>query len=179
MQVVLVGDVPRGANLIGTPLRSTPVESLPLADHVAHGPDGLFDWRVGVGAVTEDQVDEVETEALKRAVDGLAQVLAVQRVLHVGNVVEAPEELGRNDVLVTLPAQLTERFAHNALGRTGGVALGIVKEVDSGILSGAEALGCFSGLSNLILIGEGHPRAEGQHADLESGLTEATIFHIH
>ena len=179
VEVVLVGDVPRGANLVGAPLRGAPVESLALADHVAHGPHGLFDRRVGVGAVAKDEVDKVETEALERAVDGLAQVLAVQGVLHVRDVVQTPEELGGHDVLVTLPAELAEGFAHDALRLTGGVALGVVEEVDTGVFGGAEALSRFSGLGDLVLVGKGHPGPEGEHADLQAGPTEATIFHFH
>jgi hypothetical protein len=38
----------------------------------------------GIGAMAEDEVDEVELQAGERAVDRLHQVLAVQRVLLVG-----------------------------------------------------------------------------------------------
>ena len=41
-----------------------------------------------------DEVEEVDAEPLQRAVDGLHQVLAVERVDHVGNALDAPEELG-------------------------------------------------------------------------------------
>jgi hypothetical protein len=60
----------------------------------------------GSGAVTEEQVHEVETQALQGAVDRLGQVLAVQGVVHVDRVIEAPEDLGRHDVVVALPAEL-------------------------------------------------------------------------
>jgi hypothetical protein len=45
--------------------------------HRAHG---LLDRGVGIGAVAEDQVEEVEAEAAQRAVDGVEQVFAIQRV---------------------------------------------------------------------------------------------------
>ena len=48
--------------------------------------------------MTEDQVDEVEPEPLERAVDGLHQVLAIERVLHVDLRMQAPIELGGDDI---------------------------------------------------------------------------------
>jgi hypothetical protein len=87
--------------------------------------------------VTEDQVDEVKSESLERGVDGLAQVLAIERVLHVDLVVDAPEQLGRDQVLVALPAEVAEGLTHDAFGFASRVRLRVVKEVDAGVLGGA------------------------------------------
>ena len=46
-------------------------ERLPARDDVGHRPHRLLDRRVRVGAVAEEQVDEVEAEPLERAVDRL------------------------------------------------------------------------------------------------------------
>ena len=47
------------------PLRGAPVQRLAGGDDVVHSPDGLFDGRAWVGAVTEQQVDEVESKTLE------------------------------------------------------------------------------------------------------------------
>jgi hypothetical protein len=75
-----------------------------------HGPDGFLDRRVRVGPVAEHQVDEIQSEALERAVDGLQQVLAVQRVAAVDGrsiaAVQSPVELAADDVVQARPFQL-------------------------------------------------------------------------
>ncbi len=71
VQVVAFGDLPRGADLVGRPFRRAPVERLAARDDVAHRPHRLLDRRVRVGAVAEQQVDEVEAQALERTVDRL------------------------------------------------------------------------------------------------------------
>jgi hypothetical protein len=80
---------------------------------------------------------------LQRAVDGLHQVLAVERVLAVDGVagaVQAPEELGRDDVVQARPAQLLERLAHHLFAAAAGVDLGVVEEVDAGVIGGGHHL---------------------------------------
>ena len=173
-----IGDVVGRADLIGVPLRRAPVEGLALGDHVAHGPHGLFDRRVRVRSVTEHEVDEVEAEALERAVDRLGEVLAIEGEAHVGDVEESPVELRGDDVLVPLPAQLPERVTHDALGLTGGVRLGVVEEVDARVLGGAETLGRLVGRFDLIGVGERDPTAEGEQAHLETGSAETSILHV-
>ncbi len=163
-----IGDVVGSANLVGGPLGRSPVEGLALTDHVAHGPHGLFDRRRGIPAVTEDEVHEVEPEALERSVDGLAKVLAIKRVAHVGHVVQAPEQFGRDDVLVALPAQFTDGGTHDPLGFTGGISLGVVKEIDAGVLGGTQAFGGLLGGLELVGVAKGHPAAKGEHAHFES-----------
>ena len=104
--------------------------ALPADDDVAHRPHRLLDRRVGVGAVAVEDVDEVVPEALQRAVDGLHQVLAVQRVAHVRRrrarpqyslVVSTYDHRGQ-------PSSC-ERLAHDRLALAAGVGLGVVEEV--------------------------------------------------
>ena len=89
--------------------------------------------------MAEDQVDEVEAETVERGVDGLQEVLAVQGVLHVGPVVDPPEELARDDELVALPTEGLNGLAHDDLRLAAGVGLGIVEEVHSRLAGGLEA----------------------------------------
>jgi hypothetical protein len=79
----------------------------------------------------------------QRAVDGLHQVLAVERVLAVDGVavaVQAPEELGRHHVVQARPAQLLQRLAHHLSLLAAGVDLGVVEEVDAGVVGGGHHL---------------------------------------
>jgi hypothetical protein len=107
--------------------------------------------------VTEQQVDEVETHAFERPVDRLHEVLAVQRVLHVGLVVQAPEHLGRDHIAVAIPAELGDRLAHDPLGVAFGVTLGIVEEVHAGLVRRVETL--HRGV-DAELVAERHPGSE-------------------
>ncbi|MCK7519801.1 MAG: hypothetical protein MZV64_19770 [Ignavibacteriales bacterium] len=56
-----------------------------------------------------DQVHVLQPQASERTVDPLDQPLAVQRVLLVHAVMDAPVELGRNEVTAAPPLQLLER----------------------------------------------------------------------
>ena len=89
--------------------------------------------------MAEQQIDELEAETFQRAVDRMQQVLAVQGVLHVDLVVEAPEHLRRDDVTVACPSQLGDRAAHDPFGLAARVGLGVVEEVDAGVVRGFEA----------------------------------------
>src|SRR5207253_1787266 len=174
VQVMTLGDLPCGADLVGRPLRGAPVERLAARHEVAHRPDRFLDRRFGIGAMAEQQVDEVEAESFERAVDRVRQILAVQRVLHVGLVVQAPEHLRGDDVAVARPTQLRDRLAHDALRLAAGVRLGIVEEVHARLLCGVET---FHGGVDAELVAERHPRSEGQHTDLEAAAAETSIFH--
>ena len=132
-------------------------ERLAAGDDVRHGPDGLLHLRVGVGPVTVDEVYEVEAESVQRAVDGLRQVLAVQRVAHVYAVVDAPEQLGRQHVAMPGPTQLGDGLPHDPLRFTSRIRLSVVEEVHAGVVGGGQAIG---GQVAGQLGPEGHPRAE-------------------
>ena len=170
-----VGDVDRLTDVAGRPFARAPVERLALRDHVAHRPHRLFQRRVGVGAVAIHDVDEVEPEAFERRVDGLCEVLAVECVAHVHAVgVNAPEELGRDEVRPTRPAELGQRLTHDLLALASGVGLCVVEEVAAGVVGGLHALECHAGVELSV---ERDPAAEAEHAHLHPGVAEPAVFH--
>ena len=139
-----------------------------------HGPHGLLDRRVGVGAMAVDEIDVVELQARKRSVDGLHQILAVEGVLFVGAIGEPPEELGRNDVRCTTPAELLEHVAHDVLGLSLGVDLGVIEEVDARIIGGSHAF-ARGIVTELRAVAD--PRAEGELAQLQARRAQPAVIH--
>src|SRR5690606_10538540 len=129
-----------------------------------------------VGPVAENDVDVVEAQPLERRVDRLHQVLAVEGVLRVGPVVDAPIELGRYHVGAAGPAEPAEGLAHKLFALAGRVRLGVVEEVDASLVGDLHAL--HAGLE-IELVGERDPGAERQDAQLESGATHPSVFHLH
>ncbi len=176
VQVVAVGDVPRGADVGRRPFAGAPVERLALGDHVAHRVHGLLDGRVRVAAVAIDEVDVLQAEALQRPVDGLHQVLAVERVLAVDRdgVGQAPEELGGHRVVQARPAELLQRGPHHLFALAAGVGLGVVEEVHARVVGGGHHL---DGGVGVHLVGVGHPGAERQFAHLQAGAAQSSILH--
>ena len=169
-EVVTLGGLDRVADLARRPLAGPPVQRLAARHDVAHRPHGLLDGRVRVRSVAVEDVDEVETETLQRPVDRLHQVLAVERVLHVHAVVDAPEQLGRHDVRPARPLETSERLAHDLLAATTGIGLGVVEEVASGVTGDLHAL---DGRVDGDLVVERHPRSERQHRHLDPGTAES------
>ena len=91
-----------------------------------------------------DQVHKIQLQPLERAVDGLHQVFAVERVLLVDRVAlarQAPEELGRDDVVQPVPAQRLEGLAHDHFALALGIDLGVVEEVHAGVKGRGQHLG--------------------------------------
>jgi hypothetical protein len=174
MQVVVGGEAVGGEDALGGPLRGAPVVGVAAVDDVVHRPDRLLDGRVGVGAVAEDQVDDVVLQPLHGALDGFEQVLAVQRVARVDGVVEAPVELAGDDVRLARPAQVLNRLAHDPLRLAAGVDLGVVEEVDPGVAGDPQALG---GEVAVELGTEGDPRSEGEEADPQPRASQVAILH--
>jgi hypothetical protein len=75
---------------------------LPGPDQVLDRSSDVLDRHLGVDAVLVQQIDGVDTEALERAVHGLADVLGVAREADLPALgVEAEPELGGDDHLVT------------------------------------------------------------------------------
>ena len=179
VQVAPVGDVPRGADLVGAPLARAPVERAAALDHVVHRPHGFLDRRLGIGAVAEHEIHVVELQALERAVDRLPQVLAVQRVALVGEralaLREAPVELGRHDVLQARPGELLQHGAHDLLALAARVDLGVVEEVHPGVERRGHQ---FARGARVDLVAVGDPGAKGQFGNLEAGAAEATVVHV-
>ncbi len=176
MEVVAIGDVPGLAQRGSRPLRGSPVERLATGDDVGHGPHCLFDRGFRIRSMTVEKIDKIEAQPLQRCVDGLQEILAIEGVPHVGPLVEPPEQLGGEHVAVARPPEGGDRLAHDALRLTAGVGLGIVEEVDSGIVCGAQAL---LGQIACQLGPERHPRAKGQHTDLQPRPTQTSILHLH
>ena len=126
--------------------------------------------------MAEDEVHEIEAEALERAVDGLAQVLAIEGGLHVDVVVDAHEELGGDHVAPPGPAQRPQGLAHHPLRLAAGVDLGVVEEVDAAFAGRPHAVGRQAAVE---LLGEGDPGAERQHAHLQARPPQTSIGHLH
>ncbi len=64
MQMVALGDLDRAQDILRFPFRCPPVQRLAPLDNVVHRPDGFFDRRRRVGAMTKEQIHVIETEAL-------------------------------------------------------------------------------------------------------------------
>src|SRR4051794_23290353 len=170
-----LGDLPCGADLVRSPLAGPPIQCLAGGHDVAHRPHGLLDRCVGIGAVAEDEIEEVDAHPFQRAVDGLHQVLAVQGVAHVGRTLDAPIELRAEHVVAATPAQLADDTTHDRFALTGRVSLGVVEEVAAGI---ERRLHRFHRQVVLHLRVERHPTPERQHRDLEATSTESSIDHL-
>ena len=161
VQVVTIGNLPRLEDVGRAPLRCAPVQGTTRRDDVVHRSDGLLDRRLGVGPVTEDQVEKVQAEAAQGPIDCVQQVLAVERVPCVDRVVNAPEELARDHIRVPRPAEFGDGFAHDGLGTPAGVDLGVVEEVDPRVVRGGKTIACTAAGE---LWTEAHPRTKREHA---------------
>ena len=125
--------------------------------------------------MAEHEVNEVEAQTLKRTVDSLHQVLAVEGVLEVDVVLNSPEQLGRNDIGIALPAELLNGLSHDLFGLPAGVDLGVVEEVDTGFGSGLHALLGKTGVNG---IAERDPRTERQFAHFEARAAQTVVLHL-
>src|SRR5690606_8757911 len=103
-------------------------------------------------------------------------VLAGEAGLVGALVLGAEENLAGNDEAAAAPFALFEDVAHYALCLAGGVALGVVEEVHARVVGGVHE---FFGDGVADLVAEGHPRAEGERADFEAGVSEGAVEHGH
>jgi len=108
---------------------------------VGESPDDLLHGGAEVGPVGEDDVDIVELEALERGLHSLQKVLPGHPAV-IGTL-SSPEDLGGDDVITPLPAQLLQGVTHDPLGiaHVGAVGLGVVEEVDPALKGQLHALG--------------------------------------
>ena len=141
VQVVPLGDVPGRGDLrprsIPTCPSRAPCPPRSCRASRARFPRSAFRGR---GGGRYDEVDVVELQSRQRAVDRLHQVLAVERVLLVGAVVEPPVELGRHDVGRAAPAESASATSPMIVSRLAlGVNLGVVEEIHAGIARGSHA----------------------------------------
>ena len=118
----------------------------------------------------------IERQSRKRPVDRLGEIFAVQRVLLVRTVVEAPEKLGGHNVRRAAPTECLERSAHDPLRLTFRVHLGVVEEVDARVVRGGHAL---ARDLRVELISVRHPGAQRERTYLEAGAPEPAIDHRH
>ncbi len=180
VQMVPLGHLVGGANLVGAPLAGAPVKRLALLDDVVQRPDGFFDGGVRIGAMTKDQVDEIQPHALEAAIDRLQQILAVQGVAAVdarflGRArVEPPEKLARHHIVEPVPLELRQRLTHQSLAFAIGIDLGIVEKIDSRIARGGHHL---AHARSIDLIVKRHPGAERKQADLQATAAKTAIKH--
>src|SRR5215813_2013832 len=114
--------------------------------------------------MAENEVHMIELQALERSVDCAEKILPVERVLLIRTVLKSPEELCRYDVRRAAPAELLQDVAHDGLGRTSGIDLGVVEEIHAGGIGGGHA---FAGELLPHLIPIGNPRAQGELAHPE------------
>ena len=171
-QAELTGDTVRLLDLLRTPFRGAPVEHPALPDQRVHRPNGLLDRRLEIGPVAEEQIEVLQLEALQRRVTGVHHMLAVQATL--GRQVAAPIDLARDAPGVAAPTEVLQRLAHDLLGLTSRVDLGVVEEIHAAVVGRAHD---FLGLLDADLERERDPGSEGESADLEARASEAPIFH--
>jgi hypothetical protein len=115
--------------------------------------------------MAEHKVNVVHLKAAQRVVDAFDDVLVRQAGI-VGSVAP-PEDLGRDDDALTPPAELLDRIAHDPFGFAAGVGLGVVEEVDAGVVGGRHA---FAGDIEADLPTVRDPGAKRQLAQLDTRL---------
>ncbi len=89
---------------------------------------------------------------------------------------DAPEELGRDHVGPPGPRQLLERLTHDPLRLAAGVDLGVVEEVDAGVVGVLHAL---EARVEPHLAPERDPRSEREDAELQARIAHAAVLHLH
>lgn len=160
-QVQPLSDSPSLGDLLGRPLAGAPIKSPALIDDIIHGPNGLLDGRGGVRAVAIENVEVVHVEPLERGLGALDEVLAGEAL--VVGAGPTPEDLGGDDDVGALPAQLPYGLAHDLLRPPAGVHLRVVEEVDAVITAALEER---LRLLHVQLVAEAHPRPVRQLAHL-------------
>lgn len=87
----------------------------------------------------------------------------------------APEELGGDDDVGSLPAELADGLAHDLFGSAVGVDLGVVEEVDTVVAAALEEeLGFF----DVELVAEADPGSVGELRDFQARSAEVLVLHF-
>lgn len=123
--------------------------------------------------VAINHIDVVHVEPLERGLSALDYVLPGQALV-VGTGA-TPEDLGGDDDVGSLPAELADSLAHDLLGAAVGVDLGVVEEVDAVV---AAALEERLGLLHVELVPEAHPRPVGELAHLQPRPSQVLVLHL-
>lgn len=175
-EVVSLGDLSGLGDLLGAPLRSSPVVGkVEVSDDLSEALNNLLERGGVVGSVGEDNVDIRLLETLQRALEALNDVLAAQ-TSGVGLLAtSAKEDLCGEDVLVSGPVELLQSLSHLDLASSVGVDLGGVKGVDAVVPGGLQAV-----LDDVALLGAsvGQPSSQGEHAHLEASGAQVAELHV-
>jgi hypothetical protein len=112
--------------------------------------------------VAKEQVHIVELEAFERTVNAFDEPLAVERILFVHAIMQAPIELCRNKITAATPFQLLERCAHYLFRFAACVHFGVVEKVHARIVRRCHH---FDRGFDICLVVKRDPRAERKLAD--------------
>src|SRR6266705_1037551 len=124
-------------------------------NEIIHSTDGFFDRGVRVGAMTEEEVEILQLHSFEGLAAGFEDVFARQAL--VVWPVASPEDLARDNYVLSRPSQFLENIPHNKLGLPVCVGFRAVEEIDTIIICDGHALDgdFFADLSTV-----GHPGTE-------------------
>ena len=170
IRLFCVGDCGGGIDLLGGPLAEADGADFAGVDGAVEGGEGFFERRFLVVAVALVEVDDVDAEALERAVELFFDLRGGEAVI--GFVADGEVEFGGDQVAVA--GMTAEGFAEDALGFARAVLVGGVEEGDAVVEGGVNAA---DGLVAGDAAGDGEPGAETQFGDLKWTIAEAAILH--
>ncbi len=122
VQVVALGDLPRGTDLVGASTPTCPSRApcpLAMMSDIAHTVSSM-----GVlGSARWQNRRSTKSSPNRSSEPSMACIryLRLSVLLHVRRVVDAPEHLRRDHVRLARPAELGDRLAHDPLGLAAGV----------------------------------------------------------
>ena len=163
-QVFAAGDGVRLHDLRRAPFAGAPVKRLALVDDVVERPHGLLDGGVQVRAVGEHQVHIIGLQAFQGGIHAFDDMFARETaVIGAGT---APKNLGREHQVGAFPAGALDDLPHHNFGLPAGIRLGVVKEVDSGVVGGFHQ---FVGGIVIHLGAKRDPRPVRERGNLQTG----------
>jgi len=157
------GKIVGPTNLSSTPFTGSPVKGLALVEHVVHRPHGFFNGCIKVRPVTVNKIHVVHAQSLQGGIGSFDDVFAGETT--VVGAFATPENFGTDNQIRTFPFSFAQYFAHYYFGLTGRINLGVVEEINTGIVSGFHAL---VGRIKIKLVFEGNPGAKRKSADFKT-----------
>ena len=145
---------------------------LALVDEVGECPQGVVDVARRIGTVDLVEVDPVRLQAAQAGLD-LADDPPARVTGHVGVGPHRSVELGGQHHV--LPPASGQSLGHDLLGLAGGVHIGRVDEVDTGIESGVDDTDAVVVITVPPSAEHHGPQAQG--GDVHSGVTQRSEFH--
>lgn len=121
--------VVRPLNIVGLPLGCAPIQGLARLNNLGEGPDDLLHRRQRIGPVSHDNVDIIQAKAAERRVHAFKHVFF--REASVVGSGPAPEELGRDNYVAALAADVAKGLAEYLLALPGRIHFGRVEVVDA------------------------------------------------